>query len=383
MNSSSLRERFENLGAQSRPVYGSIEITNTCNAHCRYCYIDSESAQPELSGATWIQIIDKLYDSGVMFLHITGGEVFLHPEVLKILDYACSKDFFHIKIFTNGTCLQPEHFDFLGAHAKFITYIQVSIFSHHAKIHDEYTGVPGGLDSIIKTAARLQSFGIRTIAMYNLLPSNIDEMNQAKSWLQSNGLEVYFGLLKIKPFKERYSPENQVAQTPEFLKTFFSHSGPQFRDDHRNLYNNRNANGNKAALLCKEMALSITVDAHGDLYPCNTFRKKSFGSIFDKRPLQTILAESTPRAHLVAMTHGSIAKCAQCEHFGFCAICPALMNDEDEAMVNPPTLACAIAETVKEIATTPYERTPLASQNTSLPDAQAICKGASHDIGSN
>ncbi len=91
----------------------SLTITNHCNLRCRMCgqwseegYIrhNTETLKHEMSLADWKRVVDELACHGVSSLLLRGGEVFMFPGIVELLEYIHAKGIF-ISIDTNGTML--------------------------------------------------------------------------------------------------------------------------------------------------------------------------------------------------------------------------------------------------------------------------------------
>ena len=104
------------------PRHFSVELTNKCNIKCRFCYNDSNSDNYSFLKNP-LELFHELKNNKVQVIELTGGEPFLHPEFLKIIDY-CAKNFLITSVITNGTHL-PEEF-FRIAHDKNII-VQVTL----------------------------------------------------------------------------------------------------------------------------------------------------------------------------------------------------------------------------------------------------------------
>lgn len=86
-------------------IMASLEITEKCNLSCKHCYCHEERKDLKLSDI--IKILDKLYDLGVLYLTLSGGEVFAHRDFVDIYKYAKSKGFI-ISIFSNATIINDK-----------------------------------------------------------------------------------------------------------------------------------------------------------------------------------------------------------------------------------------------------------------------------------
>lgn len=91
-----------------------VEITNKCNLKCIHCYNESDSHCDDImSLKDFYRVIDYLIGNGISKIQITGGEPFLNKDILKkMLDYTVEK-FSFIEIFTNGTLISGDWFEYL------------------------------------------------------------------------------------------------------------------------------------------------------------------------------------------------------------------------------------------------------------------------------
>ena len=75
--------------SETRTFYGcTFELTPSCNFNCIHCYLDGiHTAKDILSGTQIKEIIDKLYQNGLMLIFFSGGDPFLHPDFKDIYVY--------------------------------------------------------------------------------------------------------------------------------------------------------------------------------------------------------------------------------------------------------------------------------------------------------
>jgi mycofactocin radical SAM maturase len=99
--------RYVEKGLRS-PVNLTWEVTVGCNLRCRHCL--SSSATPavdELSPREALTLVDQLDDNGVFQVNFGGGEPFMRPDFLEIVD-ACHAKGIMTCISTNGTLLTAD-----------------------------------------------------------------------------------------------------------------------------------------------------------------------------------------------------------------------------------------------------------------------------------
>jgi MoaA/NifB/PqqE/SkfB family radical SAM enzyme len=141
------------------PQTVSLTITNACNLRCQMCGQWSEEgyirAQPglirrELGLADWKRLVDEIAGQNLKSVLLRGGEVFLYPDILPLLEYIRGKDMF-VSIDTNGTRLAQFAPDLVRIGNLHLT---VSVDGPE-QIHDSVRGVKGTFQKLREGLARL------------------------------------------------------------------------------------------------------------------------------------------------------------------------------------------------------------------------------------
>jgi MoaA/NifB/PqqE/SkfB family radical SAM enzyme len=98
------------------PPFLILSITNNCNLHCSGCYAAAVGTLESTTGSNkkkalnteqWHKIIDEAIDLGVFGFIIAGGEPFLFPDLLDLIEEHNSNFFL---IFSNGTAIKKSHY---------------------------------------------------------------------------------------------------------------------------------------------------------------------------------------------------------------------------------------------------------------------------------
>ena len=122
-----------------------VQITGTwCNLECRHCINASGPKSPwlkPLDTATIEHALQEAEDAGVKEIYFTGGEPFLHGEILPLLELALG--IAPTTVLTNGTLIGPEVADALAALAARAPYsleIRVSLDDTDREKNDRIRG---------------------------------------------------------------------------------------------------------------------------------------------------------------------------------------------------------------------------------------------------
>jgi hypothetical protein len=105
---------------------GLVEITSSCNLRCPMCYASSGPGGHHLSFDECKAAIDRIVqmEGRAEIIQLSGGEPTIHPEFLRILDYACSQAVDYVMINSNGLRFAQDE-PFVAAIAKYRKRLEV------------------------------------------------------------------------------------------------------------------------------------------------------------------------------------------------------------------------------------------------------------------
>lgn len=105
-------QSFLNYISESKrimPLAMSFDVTNNCNFRCCHCYVKHTftSEKDMLPFELISRLIMEMADYGVATIYLTGGEPFLRPDFLDIVELAIKYNIdVHIK--SNGSLISEE-----------------------------------------------------------------------------------------------------------------------------------------------------------------------------------------------------------------------------------------------------------------------------------
>src|SRR5512145_945167 len=84
-----VRDLIRRAAVRRQPASGTFELTERCNLSCRMCYVCQPSADAvwrsrELPAAQWLALAQQAAENGMVFLLLTGGEIFLRPDFFEL-----------------------------------------------------------------------------------------------------------------------------------------------------------------------------------------------------------------------------------------------------------------------------------------------------------
>jgi MoaA/NifB/PqqE/SkfB family radical SAM enzyme len=101
------------------PAYFHLDISNSCNLSCSYCWFHSKTAADKYYSENWKkqkiklkrfkELVDDLYELNTELIFFSGaGEPLTHPDVIEMAEYVKSKGI-HLQLFTNAVLLNNEY----------------------------------------------------------------------------------------------------------------------------------------------------------------------------------------------------------------------------------------------------------------------------------
>src|SRR5260370_36003567 len=152
-----------------RPLSVHFDLTYRCNERCVHCYLDHDD-HGELTTAECLKVLDDLASAGTLFLTFSGGEIFLRPDLYKILA-AARRVHCDISLKTNAlvvTAGRAGRLRELG-----VRRVQISVYSDIPAVHDAITKVPGSLQHTLAAIPVLLEQGLQVKLACPLMKENL------------------------------------------------------------------------------------------------------------------------------------------------------------------------------------------------------------------
>lgn len=215
---------------------GLVEITEACNLKCPMCYASSGPGGRHLTFEECRSAIDRLVEveGRPEVLQLSGGEPTIHPEFLRVLEYACAQPIDIVMINSNGLRFARDA-EFLERVAQFRNRLEV--YLQFDGLRDEtYRALRGEELAEVKLRAveSLTRAGVRVILVTTLQPGiNEDEI----------GAIVKFGLerpmvtgVSFQPatYSGRHVAPERLEQRltfPDVIRAIAEQTDGLFRED--------------------------------------------------------------------------------------------------------------------------------------------------------
>ncbi|MCF6179983.1 MAG: mycofactocin radical SAM maturase, partial [Geopsychrobacter sp.] len=295
------------------PVNLTWEVTLACNLRCRHCL--SSSADPavgELSTTEALALVEELHQEGVFQINFGGGEPFMRPDFMQILD-ACHQRRIMTCISTNGTLFTPELVEQLSKTS--MVAIQVSLDGAQKATCEAIRG-KGTYDTALRALELLSASKIPTSINTVLTADNADEIEDLQKLATLLG--VTLRVSRFRPSGRGADNWEELRPTPAKLLKFSA-----WLSDNENIRTGDSffslTSQERQGLglnLCGAAKLTCCVGPTGKVYPCaflqsdrfeaGDLRQNSFKEVWDDSEIFTSFRDL--RIH----------SCEDCQRFDQC-----------------------------------------------------------------
>ncbi len=186
-----------------------LKVTEACNLRCKHCFYAEQpefyNKRSELNTTEIKELIDFLVDEiNIIFLTLTGGEVFVRKDFLEILNYIKQK-YIPVIIQTNGVLIDEIKAKQLGKTLNLKTdSVQISLEGADAESHNKIRG-DGTFEKAINAIQLLRKNNIRVqinMTLTTVSAPKIENIFELCRNLNVNWLSI--GRLEICSDKQRY-----------------------------------------------------------------------------------------------------------------------------------------------------------------------------------
>lgn len=183
---------IQNAIVMGTPVSGFFELTSRCNFRCKMCYVcemgdQKKLAEKELTADQWLDLGRQAMKAGVLFLTLTGGEIFIRKDFWQIYE-GLSQMGFLITLYTNGSLLSDEMIQRLAKLPPF--KISITIYGASPSTYEKITERLDGYDKTISNIQKLIEAGIKVELKTTVVKYNTGEFEQLARLARSMGQNI-------------------------------------------------------------------------------------------------------------------------------------------------------------------------------------------------
>lgn len=306
----------------------NLELTYLCNQRCGWCYLGN-FRERGLSRERMRLLAEDLKKAGVVFILLTGGEVFTRGDAISVLEDLEEVGFI-LELKTNGTVFGTREVERL-ARLHFLD-IQVSVYEMRTD-RSELTGAFYNFAKLQENVRLLLRAGLPVTLSVLVGKHNVDQLDVIHENLTKTGASVFYSPY-ITP--NRGGPGREIQfrlsrqEMEEKFKPFLDRIGTfPSRKKYRDCRNNT---------VCFAGRDQIAISPSGVVYPCldlqiplGHINQESLGSILARRK-ETMQQFSLREMHT----------CMRCPQRNFCDSCIGLALVENGDYRMPSKHKCDV-----------------------------------------
>lgn len=319
-------DRFEErLGARARrerhPLSCLFEITPRCNLRCHFCYVALDPYKgPYLDTEQACRVLDVVERAGVLWLTLTGGEIFSRRDFGAIYEYALSKGLL-VTLYTNATMVTESVVQLLADRPPFS--VEVSIYGADAAHYEATTQIAGSFARFERGIDRLRAAGVPLLMKCPISTLSVDHVAALIEWCTQRSLPFKADPVidarhdgGQEPTLYRIEPRRVVQLRDEIFE--LRHGVPRQTGPLPECSVKSDVDGDDELYTCGAGRIAFFVDAMGRASHCVIDREPAF-PILDM-PWEQIWSEI---GDWVTQPLPAEAPCSGCSLRGGCSNCPA------------------------------------------------------------
>lgn len=332
-----------------------FELTSRCNERCIHCYIPNvkKNSGGDMSLEKVKSIIDEFAANGGLQVTLSGGEVFLHKDIIPIIKYCREKDLM-ITILSNLVALRDYQIPFLKEYN--VSCVQVSLYSMDASVHDYITTVKGSFEKTKAAIEKLVSADIPIVISCPMMKANYRGYKEVLKYAQSIKCKVNVDVIMMAQADldtNNLANRLSVEESGEVISDIIENNADYRRaiTELASFSSLMYANYDNFVMLplCGAGINDCCIAENGDVYPCAGWQDMVVGNVY-QQSLKDIWDNSEELKTIRAVTQGDFPQCLKCEAQDYCSRCLVRnYNESDGDMFKLNKHFCDVAFLNKKI----------------------------------
>ena len=335
------------------PLSGSFELTPLCNLRCRMCYVRMTKAQQEArrplrTAEEWLSLGRQAREAGLLYLLLTGGEPFSHPEFPHILAGLHDMGLL-ISINSNGTLIDADTVAWLKKTPP--VRVNLTLYGASNETYGRLCGQPDGFDRAVTAVQLLRAADIPVKLNCSLTPYNCGDLEEMFAFARQEGVPIQASSYMFPPVRRdpgqvghnaRFSPEEAAYfaariealtnETAFLMRAAEEQAHPLKLED----VSCTAAEGPGEGMRCRAGKCSFWVTWEGKLLPCGMF---SDGTDVFEQGFDKAWAQAKEEAAAIRLS----AACKACTLRTRCRSCAAMALTECGDYAGVPEYRCRMA----------------------------------------
>lgn len=309
-----------------------VDLTDRCNERCIHCYIPKGGGRL-IDEDVFYKAVKEFREAQGLTLFVSGGECMLHPQFAPFLRFA--KDLnLNIVVMSNLTLCDVRMVSVLQEIDP--QFVNVSLYSMDAAIHDSITCVPGSWQKTMNAILALCEAGVPARLATPVMRANKDSLPALHQFATEHHLHLIpdcdiFGRIDHDCSNQQNGLSSEEMEC--VLKT-----NPR-------LFYKMPADAGRCACdakVCDIGDARLNLNAAGDYYPCDGFHGMALGNAVTDALMDVWNGEKLNK--LRALKNKDFGACATCANRAWCKVCPMRnFNETGDIFTHTPARCAATA----------------------------------------
>lgn len=298
------------------PLNGTFELTARCNFDCNMCYVHLNERQikeigRELTNEEWLEIARQAKDAGMLYLTLTGGEVFARPHFRELYEALSDMGFF-ISILSNGYLVDEKVIAWLKERPPHM--LRFTLYGASNETYEKVCGVKDGFDCVSHAIDLVKEAEIPFYMVSTLVKENEDDFEKMYKFAQENKICFEVSPVVVKPVRgaERDVEKHRITWLKDYIK----------ESDNRKEKKYENMQIHHILEHCGHFRKAFVITWNGNLELC-TLMNEPYVSMIDKE------FKKAWKELLYSLIQMKLPKeCDDCKYSRYCQRCPGILSAE-------------------------------------------------------
>lgn len=346
---------YRKATAAGVPLSGTFELTPVCNMDCKMCYVrlsrqEQEKIAPLATGQQWLELAERVKELGLLYLLVTGGEPFSHPQIREILE-GLHKMGLVVAINTNGTLIDENTVQWLKKCPP--ARINITLYGTSDATYGRLCRNPKGFTQTVSAIRLLKEAGIPVKLNCSLTPDNLSDLEGIVAFAKEQELYVQVATYMFPPMRKDPKLVGQNDRLPPELAAYYA-AYCEYLTLGKETFLERGCGvllpdqDSDCAQVgdgvrCRAGRCSFWVTWKGDLLPCGMFSVENCPNVFRE--------DFAGAWHQVKQQVAEIrlpVKCASCAVKDTCHACAAMVITESGDTQKVPQYRCDMIRSYPE-----------------------------------
>ena len=343
---------YQKAAAAGVPLSGTFELTPVCNMDCKMCYVrlskvQQESIAPLKSAEQWLDLGERAKQAGMLYLLLTGGEPFSHPQFRQIQE-GLHRMGLLISINSNGTMIDEATVQWLKNCPP--VRINISIYGASDEMYSRLCGNPKGFTQVCQAIDLLQQAGIPVKLNCSLTPDNASQLEEMINFAKEKRLPIQVAGYMFPPSRKgEFAPSEFFRLTPEEAARYTAYSEYLLLGKEKFL-----ERGCQSVLLsdpeeacrdtgdvmrCRAGRCSFWITWQGNMTPCGMFPETDVSNVFEE-DFEILWNKVKAQVAQIRLP----ATCDACSAKYLCRACGAMVLTENGDFTKVPQYRCQMMQ---------------------------------------